>query len=66
MTNEALVRVERGRPTDEELAAIITVLNEHYAQESAVATVAESRTDRWTHSRRMRDTRRREWGRFAG
>jgi len=66
VTNEALVRVERGCPTDEELAAILTVISEHYAQESAAATVAEVRSDRWTRSRRMRDTRRREWGRFAG
>lgn len=61
-----MVRVESGSPTDEELAAIVTVVSEHYDQEAAAATVKDEAVDRWSHSMRMRDTRRREWGRFSG
>ncbi len=61
-----MVRVAGGSPTDEELAAIVTVVSEHYEQEASTATITDEPVDRWSRSLRMRDTRRREWGRFAG
>ena len=66
VTENPMVRVAGGSPTDEELAAIVTVVSEHYEQESSTATITDEHVDRWSRSLRMRDTRRREWGRFAG
>ena len=67
MTEESIVRVVGGNPTEEELAAILAVVGEHYATESASATVDDRpRSTGWTHSRRLRRYRRQPWGRFRG
>ncbi|GAA1945971.1 acyl-CoA carboxylase subunit epsilon [Microbacterium deminutum] len=64
------IDVRRGLPTDEELAALIAVVSESYARESAAA-LAEEKPERnaWMLSQRsLRDPVRRElgWGRFGG
>lgn len=62
-----IVRVTGGNPTEEELAAVIAVVSEHYAQEAETATVEERRSrDAWTRSRRLRRYSRQPWGRFTG
>lgn len=62
-----VVRVTGGNPTDEELAAVIAVVSEHYTQEAEAATVDERPSgDAWTRSRRLRRYSRQPWGRFTG
>ncbi|MET0780687.1 MAG: acyl-CoA carboxylase subunit epsilon [Microbacterium sp.] len=63
------VDVLRGYPTGEELAALIAVVTEAYAEESAGATAddADTRTG-WSLSQRsLRTPLRRDlgWGRFS-
>lgn len=61
------LRVVGGSPTDEELAAVIAVVSEQYAQEVANAVQDEAPVvDVWTRSRRLRRTPRGPWGRFSG
>lgn len=62
------VDVVRGNPTDEELAAIVAVVSEAYAQEAASAVVDDTPSfDAWTRSRRLRrPLARGGWGRFGG
>ncbi|WP_221585436.1 acyl-CoA carboxylase subunit epsilon [Microbacterium sp. G2-8] len=60
------VRITGGNPTDEELAAVVAVVSEHYAQEAQSATAEERRVDSWSRSRRLRRYARQPWGRFAG
>lgn len=61
------MRVTRGNPTEDELAAVVAVVSEVYTQEAASATVDDRPTNNaWTHSRRLRRYNRRPWGRFAG
>jgi hypothetical protein len=64
------VDVVRGTPTDDELAALIAVVTESYAQEAADA-LADDTAERsaWSVSQRgLRAPLRREtgWGRYAG
>lgn len=64
------IDVRRGTPTEEELAALIAVVSEEYATETANA-VADDRATRsaWSLSQRsLRTPLRRElgWGRFGG
>ncbi|NYF15828.1 hypothetical protein HDC37_000640 [Microbacterium sp. AK009] len=64
------IDVRRGAPTEEELAALIAVVSEEYAAESAGA-VADDRVCRsaWSISQRgLRQPLRRDvgWGRYAG
>ncbi|MBN9184842.1 acyl-CoA carboxylase subunit epsilon [Microbacterium sp.] len=64
------VDVVRGEPTDVELAALIAVVGESYAQEaeSAVVDEAAERTAWQLSQRSLRAPLRREagWGRFSG
>ncbi|HJB63491.1 MAG TPA: acyl-CoA carboxylase subunit epsilon [Candidatus Microbacterium pullistercoris] len=67
MTDQPDLRVTRGNPTDEELAAVLAVVTEAAAQEAATATVDDRPANRaWTTSRRLRRYDRRPWGGFAG
>jgi hypothetical protein len=64
------IDVRRGTPSEEELAALIAVVSESYARETAEA-IAEETTARtaWSLSQRtVRQPIQRElgWGRFAG
>lgn len=64
------VDVLRGSPTGDELAALIAVVTEAYAEESAAATADDTvaRTG-WTLSQRsLRGPLRRDlgWGRYGG
>ena len=64
------VDVQRGMPTEEELAALIAVVSEAYVGEAAEA-VAEDEAVRsaWSVTQRgLREPLRRElgWGRFGG
>jgi phenylpyruvate tautomerase PptA (4-oxalocrotonate tautomerase family) len=63
------VDVHRGTPTAEELAALIAVVTEAYAEEAARATVEESAArSAWSVSQRsLREPLRRDigWGRFG-
>ncbi|WP_156760932.1 acyl-CoA carboxylase subunit epsilon [Microbacterium karelineae] len=62
-----VVRVTGGNPTDDELAAVIAVVTEHYAEEAATATVEDGPShDAWTRSHRLRRYSRQPWGRFSG
>ena len=62
--------VRRGAPTDEELGALIAVVTEHYARESADAVADEQApTSAWMRTTRaLRAPLRRDvgWGRFSG
>ncbi|BDV30018.1 acyl-CoA carboxylase subunit epsilon [Microbacterium terricola] len=62
--------VRRGAPTAEELGALIAVVTEHYARESADAVADEQpTTSAWMRtSRALRAPLRRDigWGRFSG
>ena len=64
------VDVLRGSPRSEELAALMAVVTEAYAEESAAATVDETASrSAWSVSQRsLRVPLRRDvgWGRFAG
>ena len=64
------IDVRRGTPSEEELAALMAVVSESYARETAEA-IAEETTVRtaWSLSQRtVRQPIQRElgWGRFAG
>lgn len=64
-----MLEVIRGAATEEELAALIAVLGDAYANEQAEATVEEPRVSAWTRTQRpLRRPLRRDipWGRFAG
>ena len=60
--SELALRIARGNPTEEELAAVIAVVGEAYAQEAEVATAADRPApDRWTRSMRLRKFPRDRW-----
>ncbi|WP_091226186.1 acyl-CoA carboxylase subunit epsilon [Microbacterium sp. 3J1] len=61
--------ITRGTATDEELAALIAVVGDAYAQEAADAVADEPVVSAWTRTQRsMRAPLRRDirWGRFSG
>jgi len=63
------IEILRGSATEEELAALIAVVSDAYAQEEAGAVAAERRTSAWQRTQRpLRRPLRRDipWGRFAG
>lgn len=64
------IDVRRGNPTPEELAALIAVVSESYAQEAAEAVVPEPTPESaWRRSARALRTPLRRgfgWGRFTG
>ncbi|GGH37453.1 acyl-CoA carboxylase subunit epsilon [Microbacterium album] len=63
------VEVVRGRPTEEELAALLAVVGEAYTREAAEAVADEPRPSAWQVSRRrLRRPLARDlpWGRFSG
>ncbi|MFT4259974.1 acyl-CoA carboxylase subunit epsilon [Microbacterium sp.] len=63
------IEILRGSATEEELAALIAVVSDAYAQEEAAAVAADRRVSAWQQTRRpMRSTMRRDipWGRFSG
>ncbi|GAB2842304.1 acyl-CoA carboxylase subunit epsilon [Microbacterium insulae] len=63
------VEVQRGTPTEEELAALIAVVTEAYAGEAAEAVAEEEVRSAWSLTQRnLRTPLRRDltWGRFAG
>jgi hypothetical protein len=63
------LRVVRGHATDEELAALIAVVRDAYAQESADAVADEPSVSVWQRTQRsLRAPLRRDipWGRFSG
>ncbi|RKT36319.1 acyl-CoA carboxylase epsilon subunit-like protein [Microbacterium sp. AG1240] len=63
------IRVRRGNPTDEELAALIAVVGGAYLEESAEPAIVAPARSRWELSarglRRPLD-RERRWGGFSG
>jgi hypothetical protein len=68
-TDSMRVDVLRGDPTGDELAALIAVVTEAYAEESAAATADESARSGWALSQRsLRTPLQRDlgWGRFGG
>ena len=63
------IEIVRGSATEEELAALIAVVSDAYAQEEADAVAAEPRVSAWTRTQRaMRRPLRRDipWGRYSG
>ncbi|OAN40000.1 acyl-CoA carboxylase subunit epsilon [Microbacterium sp. H83] len=63
------IEIIRGSATDEELAALIAVVGDAYAQEAADAVAEEPVVSAWTRTQRsMRAPLRRDipWGRFSG
>ena len=63
------IRIVRGSPDDEELAALIAVVTDSYEQEAADAVAEEPRTSAWQRTQRpLRKSLRRDipWGRFSG
>ena len=63
------IEITRGTATEEELAALIAVVSDAYAQEAADAVVDEPSVSAWMRTRRpMRTPLRRDipWGRFSG
>ncbi|MGZ0068046.1 acyl-CoA carboxylase subunit epsilon [Microbacterium arborescens] len=64
------IEVRRGTPTPEELAAVIAVVSESYAQEAAEAVAPEPAPESaWRRSARALRTPLRRgfgWGRFTG
>nr|WP_314843807.1 acyl-CoA carboxylase subunit epsilon [uncultured Microbacterium sp.] len=63
------IEIARGDATEEELAALIAVVSDAYAQESADAVVTEPRISAWMRTQRpLRTPLRRDipWGRFSG
>ncbi|MFT4156815.1 MAG: acyl-CoA carboxylase subunit epsilon [Microbacterium sp.] len=63
------IELLRGTATDEELAALIAVVSDAYAQEEAGATAPEPHVSAWQRTRRpLRGALRRDipWGRFSG
>jgi len=60
--SELALRVTRGNPTEEELAAVIAVVGETYAQEVETAKAPErGAPDRWIRSKRLRTFPRDRW-----
>ncbi len=63
------VEIRRGDPTPEELAAVVAVVTEAYARESAAAIAEDDRRrSAWeVTARGLRDPLRRDigWGRFG-
>lgn len=60
--------ITRGAATDEELAALIAVVSDAYAQEASEAVADEPRVSAWARTQRpLRRPLRRDipWGRFA-
>ncbi|MEV4738148.1 MULTISPECIES: acyl-CoA carboxylase subunit epsilon [unclassified Microbacterium] len=63
------IEITRGSATEEELAALIAVVSDAYAQEAAEAVAEEPIVSAWARTQRpMRRPLRRDipWGRFAG
>lgn len=63
------IEIVRGSATEEELAALIAVVSDAYAQEAADAVAEEPQASAWTRTQRpLRRALRRDipWGRFAG
>ncbi len=68
--DELALEVRRGHPTEDELAALMAVVTEAYAEEAA-GTLADDEPDAtaWSRTQRaLRQPLRRDvgWGRFAG
>jgi len=63
------LEIVRGSATDEELAALIAVVSDAYATESADAVAEVTQVSAWTRMQRpLRTPLRRDipWGRFSG
>ena len=63
------LEIARGSATEEELAALIAVITDAYATESADAVADEPIVSAWTRTQRpLRTPLRRDipWGRFSG
>ncbi|MDR6142172.1 ferric iron reductase protein FhuF [Microbacterium foliorum] len=63
------MQITRGAATEEELAALIAVVSDAYAQEASEAVADEPRVSAWARTQRpLRRPLRRDipWGRFAG
>jgi hypothetical protein len=63
------VRIISGSATEEELAALMAVVSDAYATESADAVAEEPRISAWQRTQRpLRKPLRRDipWGRFSG
>jgi hypothetical protein len=63
------IEIVRGTATEEELAALIAVVSDAYAQEEADAVAPEPRVSAWARTQRpLRAPLRRDipWGRFTG
>jgi len=63
------MQITRGAATEEELAALIAVVSDAYAQEAAGAVAEEPVVSAWSRTQRpLRTPLRRDipWGRFAG
>lgn len=64
-----LIEITRGSASEEELAALIAVVSDAYAQEAADAVAEEPQVSAWTRTQRsLRAPLRRDipWGRFSG
>ncbi len=63
------VQIVRGTATEEELAALIAVINDAYVAEAEEAVAEEPHVSAWVRTQRpMRTPLRRDipWGRYAG
>ena len=63
------IEIVRGSATEEELAALVAVVSEAYAQEEAEAVAPETPVSAWLRTRRpVRTPLRRDipWGRYSG
>ena len=63
------IEIIRGSATEEELAALVAVVSDAYAQEEADAVAPVTPVSAWMQTRRpMRAPLRRDipWGRFSG
>ncbi|WP_426181780.1 acyl-CoA carboxylase subunit epsilon [Microbacterium sp. TWP3-1-2b2] len=63
------VRIIRGAASEEELAALVAVVSDAYASETADAVAEEPRISAWQRTQRpLRTPLRRDipWGRFSG
>ncbi len=62
------MEITRGAATEEEVAALIAVVSDAYAQEASEAVAEEPRVSAWARTQRpLRRPLRRDipWGRFA-
>ena len=60
--SDIALRVTRGNPSEEELAAVIAVISEAAAQEVEQAKATEpAAPDRWVRSKRFRTFPRDRW-----